>query len=169
MKIILIGLAAVGGLVVLVGVIGRFLPATRTASAQREVGAASSRVWAVMTDLAGQPAWRPDLEAVRVLDAAEGAERWVEQPRRGPAIEFRTTRKRAGAEWEFVFSGPAEGRWAGRLEPLSAGRTRVVVEEAVTVTNPWKRVPARLFFNPQAMAEGYLAQLAAAAESAKAD
>lgn len=165
MKILLIVAASVLLLVILLGLAGLLLPGTRTARAERIIAAPPAAIWARWFDLAGQPKWRAGLASVKVLESSPGRERWVEQPHRGPAIRFETARRMEGVEWTLAFSGPAEGRWTGRLEPLPNGRTRLHVEETSTVANPWLRLMARLFFDPQVFLENYLKELAAATEA----
>jgi uncharacterized protein YndB with AHSA1/START domain len=165
MKILLIASLALVVLGLLAGLAGLLLPVTRTASATREIAAPPEGVWRLITDVAAQPGWRPELAAVEVLDATPGRERWIERPRGGPAIRFQTERQVAPTEWTIVFSGPAEGRWTGRLEPLPDNRgTRLSVEEIASVRNPWMRLLARLVFDPQVFVDAYLRQVAAEAE-----
>lgn len=165
MKILLISVSALVSLGILAGLIGLLLPATRIASATREIAAQPERVWHIMTDIAAQPAWRPNVAAVELLDAAPGRERWIERPRSGPAIHFQTERQLAPTEWTITFSGPAEGHWTGGLEPMPEGRgTRLSVKETSSVQNPWTRLIARLAFDPQTFVDTYLDNLAAEAE-----
>jgi uncharacterized protein YndB with AHSA1/START domain len=164
MKIALIVLLALVVLLGCIGFIGWLLPPTRAATAQRDIAAPPGKVWGVLTDLHRQSEWRPDLAAIEVMDPTVGKERWREKPKHGPAMEFQTTSQVAGVSWEMKFSGSVEGRWSGRLKELPEGGTRIEVEETVTVANPWKRLLARLFFDPQAIAEEYLANLARAVE-----
>jgi hypothetical protein len=165
MTILLFTLLAAVVVGIAAGLAGLLLPATRTASATREIAAPPERVWRLMTDLAAQPTWRPGVAAVEVLDATPGRERWIERPRSGPAIRFHTERQLAPTEWTIAFSGPAEGRWTGRLDPQPDGRGVLLkIEESSTVRNPWMRLVARLAFDPQAFVDAYLGQLAAEAE-----
>mgnify|MGYP002789615019 CR=1 FL=1 len=164
MKVLLILACGVVGFVIAVGVAGLFLPATRSTTGTREIAAPAGRVWTLLTDFRAQPSWRQEIATVEVLDSEPGRERWIERPRRGPAIHFRTERQQAPFEWIVAFDGPATGQWTGRLEELPDGRVRVQVKEVATVSNPWMRVLARLAFDPQAFVDRYLADLARAAE-----
>jgi uncharacterized protein YndB with AHSA1/START domain len=165
MKILFLSLLAILAIVMLTGLVGMFLPATRTASAVREINAPPARVWRLLTDVAGQPAWRPNLSAVDVQDATPGRERWIERPKAGPAVRFQTEYQTHLTDWVIAFSGPAEGRWTGKLELLPGDRTRIRVEESSTVKNPWARVLARVAFDPQAFIQTYLDQLSRTAET----
>jgi uncharacterized membrane protein len=144
--------------------IGLFLPAARSASGTREIAAPQDLVWQMITGLAAQPTWRSDLASVDVIDTTLGKERWVERPHKGPSIQFLTESMTQKTAWKVRFSGPAEGIWSCRLEPLSERRTRVYVEESSMVQNYWARVLARLVFDPQAFLDSYLDQLSKAAE-----
>jgi len=70
MKWILIGLAVVGGLVVLVTVIGAFLPRDHTASRSLVLHQPPNTVWATIRDLEGAAAWwsQADVKAEVVED-----------------------------------------------------------------------------------------------------
>lgn len=164
MKLLLVIVATLILLTLLSGLVGALLPATRTAAHAREIAAPPERVWRVLTDIAGQPAWRPELAAVEVLSSEKGRERWIERPRRGPEIRFSTQSRVEAREWIIIFSGPAEGSWRGRLEPLPHGRTRLQVEESATVRNPWLRLMARVAFDPQRFLKEHCDRLATAAE-----
>jgi Polyketide cyclase / dehydrase and lipid transport len=168
MKTLLFALLGLVSLAALLGVIGSLLPATRNASAQREIAAPPAHVWSLLVAVDRQPSWRAELASVQVLDATPGRERWIEHPKQGPAIHFSTESQSAGTAWSLTFSGPAEGRWTGRLEHVSDNRTRILIEESATVANPWARLLAHLFFDPQAFVDTYLDQLSTAAESATA-
>ena len=165
MKILVFGISSFALFFALIGAIGCLLPATRTAIAQRDLGASPERVWRMLMAIERQPSWRSDLVSVEVLDGTPGRERWVERPKHGPAIHFATESQSTGASWTIVFSGPAEGRWMGRLERLSGNRTRIQIEESATVSNPWKRALAHVFFSPQVFVEKYLDELSAVTES----
>jgi hypothetical protein len=164
MKLLLIVVAVLVVLVAVVGLFGVRLPATRTAALRVEINAPPERVWRVLTDVAAQPRWRPDLATVEVIDATPGRERWIERPRRGPEIHFTTRSRVELREWQLEFRGPAEGTWRGRLEPLPGGKTRLEVEEAATIRNPWQRALARMVFDPQQFLADYAARLATTAE-----
>lgn len=163
MKMFIFALVGLVSLATLLGVIGSLLPATRTASAQREIAAPPTRVWSLLLAIERQPSWRAELASVQMIDATPGRERWIEQPKKGPSIHFATECQAAGTAWSLSFSGPAEGRWTGRLEPLSDNRTRILIEESATIANPWARLFARLFFNPQVFVDTYIDQISAAA------
>lgn len=147
-----------------IGLAGLLLQPSQSATVERNIASRPESVWRVLTDVARQPEWRSELARVEVLDSTPGRERWKEQLRHGPTMEFKTTKQEPGTYWELSFFGSVEGRWKGRLEELPDGSTRIVVEESVSVHNPWMRVISRLFFNPGAIAEKYLADLAGAVE-----
>jgi hypothetical protein len=146
-------------LVVLVaGIIGGTLPATRTVRRTVEIPVSPERIWTVLLRLQDQPAWRGDLASVTVHDMTRGKEHWTEQPRRGPSLTFRTT-QRTDTTWSLAYSGPAAGTWTCRIERLAPDRSRFHFEESSTVGNPYARLLARLFFDPDAFVDAYLAAL----------
>jgi hypothetical protein len=75
MKILIFTLLFLAGLGLSAGAIGLLPPASRKASGSREIAAPRERVWQLITDVAAQPDWRPDVVAVEVLDATPGRER----------------------------------------------------------------------------------------------
>ena len=152
---ILVGLVLV---VLIAGIVGVMLPSTRTVRRTVEIPASPERVWTVLLRLQDQPAWRPDLASVTVHDTTRGKEHWTEQPRRGPSLTFRTTLL-TDTTWSLAYSGPADGTWTCRLESVATDRSQFHFEESSTVRNPYARVLARLFFDPDAFVDAYLAAL----------
>ncbi len=167
MKLLFIPAVAIGALALLPGLIGCFLPASRSATHTLIIATTPESIWTLWTTPSRQPEWRPGLTRVEVHDATPGAERWTEFPERGPALHFATVSQVPFQSWTLRFEGPASGTWTGSLEPLHAGSTRVHLVETTTTPNPWARVLSRLFFNPQEFLESYADQLQAALQSSR--
>jgi len=75
---LLAALGAVLGLILLLVLVGMFLPREHTARASIELAASPERVWAVVSDCAGAAVWRPDFESVRLETVPGGPIRFVE-------------------------------------------------------------------------------------------
>jgi hypothetical protein len=147
-------------LIALPFVAGALLPATRSASAEALLDAPPERVRALILDIERQPAWRTGI--ARVERRAEG---WTETTARGETIRFAPEPAAEGEiRLRFASDRGYSGRWTGQLAPAPGGRTRLSVTEEATVPAPLTRLLARLFFDPEAYARQYLAELAAALE-----
>ena len=148
-----VGLTLVGAVIVL----GLTLPATRAANASAVIPAAPERVWQVITTVADQPRWRPEITAVSGDQTA-----WTETDKRGTTIAFRSVSSTPHQRWELAFEGPGfHGTWIGQLTPAPGG-CRFEIQETVTTPGLMLRIMGRLFFSPQEFVERYLRELAAA-------
>jgi hypothetical protein len=154
MRIVLVGL---GVLVVLAGLgllAGYLLPATREGRAETVILAPPEAVLRVIADVTGQQAWRSGIGAVE-----RTADGWVETTERGERISFvaeeMTVRR---VRLRFVSDAGYSGAWEAALTPTEGG-TRISVVERATVPSPLGRILARLYFDPQAFATRYLAEL----------
>jgi hypothetical protein len=72
MKWILIGLGCVGGLIAMIGLVGSFLPRGHVASRRARYRQPPETVFAILTDFAAFPSWRPSVKSVEILPARQG-------------------------------------------------------------------------------------------------
>ncbi len=158
MRILVLSLAGLALLAGLVFLIGALLPATREGHAATTIAAPPERVLAVIADVEAQPEWRD------VRSVARTPEGWVEVTPRGERIAF-LAEEMSVAQIRLRFSSEAgySGEWHAVLGP-AAGGTRIGVIERATVPSPLGRILARLMFDPEAFAIGYLAALKARVE-----
>ncbi len=97
----------------------------------RESAAPAERLWAVMSDVRGWPAWLPTVEAVTALDPDRvdevGAEYRVEQPKLPPAV-WRISQVVPGRSFTWESSAPGM-RSVGthELRPNPDGTTTIVL------------------------------------------
>jgi uncharacterized protein YndB with AHSA1/START domain len=155
-KPLLIALIVVAALAAAVLIAGLLLPATRSATVVATLPAPPERVWALITDVRGQTAWRRGVRAV-----AGDAAAWTETTDHGQ-IAFTTTAQEPPTRWALAFTGPTfSGTWEGRLEPDGTG-TRITVTESVTTPGRIGRVVARLLVSPAALARTWCDEVAAA-------
>jgi len=124
-KWILIGLAVVVGLIVLVTVIGAFLPRDHTASRAIGLHQPPETVWATIRNLAGTAAWFPEGARVEV--------EVVEDRRPTKLVTRVVTGPRA----------PFGGTWTYELQ-LAPGGSRLTITERGWIAVPPFRVVAHL-------------------------
>jgi uncharacterized protein YndB with AHSA1/START domain len=101
---------------------------------RREVvlDAPAARVWAALADDDGLSGWLADDVDLEVRDGASGTVRDGDGPRRDITVEEVVPGRRLGLSWCGVDGRPSLVDLA--LEPLDAGRTRVVVVEVAVRT-----------------------------------
>lgn len=136
--------------------LGAALPATRTGQAERLLPAPPEAVRALILDVGRQPEWRAGIAAVAV-----DPEGWTETTRSGEAVRFRLLETAPAIRLSFASSRGYHGQWTGILTPEGDG-TRLSVTEEATVPGALNRLLARLFFDPEAYADRYLAEMEAA-------
>jgi hypothetical protein len=161
MKWILIALAAVAALVVLVAVVGALLPRDHVATRTVRLKPAPPAVWEVMTDHAGEPAWRRDVQKVERLPDREGRAVWQEVTRRGDTLTVVTEESVAPRKLvrRIVGEGlPFGGTWTIELAPEGLG-TAVTLTERGEVYNPIFRFVARFVMGHTATIDAYLKAL----------
>ena len=140
MKWILIGLAVVVGLIVLVTVIGAFLPRDHTASRAIGLHQPPETVWATIRNLEGTAAWFPEgarvkVEVVEDRPLTKLVTRIVPEPR-----------------------APFGGTWTYELQPAPSG-SRLTITERGWIAVPPFRVVAHLM-GLDATIKSYLTALA---------
>ena len=158
---LLVGAAALVGVVLAVVGIGAALPRDHVAARAARLSAPPERVWALLTDVAAYPRWRGDVTAVELLPPRDGRVAWRETSRHG-----RITFERVDAEpphrliTRIVDDGlPFGGQWEYDLAPDGDG-TRLVVTERGAVYNPL--FMSRFVFGHTATLDAYLRALGGA-------
>ncbi len=156
-------LGAVAGFVLLLVLVGMFLPREHTARATIELAASPERVWAVVSDFAGAARWRPDLEAVRIDTLPGGPIRFVETSSEGE-IPFEVVSQEPPRRQvvRVIDDGlPFGGSWTWELVPLGGGTALTLTEDGFT-RNPIYRAMGLVFFRPTESVARYLGALATA-------
>lgn len=145
------------GAAVVLGAGAFALPATRTARASAVLDAPVARVFAVVSDAAGQAGWRRDVKAVEM--AADGTS-WREHLAHGGSVDVRLVTRDPGRRFEIAFASERgfSGTWTGDFVEDS-GRTRLDIVETVTVPGVFNRVVGRLIGMPDAHVAAYLEDL----------
>lgn len=160
---ILVVIGGLIGLVLLLTLIGAFLPKDHVASRTLALPQTSEAVWQVITDFAQQPKWFSGVTSSERLPDQNGRARWrevfggdmeatleviEEQPPQ------RIVRKIVSDELPF------SGQWEYDIKPLATG-CQLTVTERGSVTNPFFRFMSRFVFGYNATIEKYLQSLAA--------
>jgi uncharacterized protein YndB with AHSA1/START domain len=157
------GLAVAVLLVVLIGV---FLPVRHTATVDRELAASPDEVWSVITGVERFSEWRPGVDRAERLEPIQGWPAWREEGPEGPitfAVAALEPRRRLVTE--IVDEGlPFGGRWTYLLEPVGEG-TRLTITENGFIYNPVYRFVSRFFMGYEGTAQTYLDALEARVES----
>jgi hypothetical protein len=136
---------------------GMSLPETTRAERAMTFAVPPATVYAKISDIEAQVAWRSDIGKVDV--SADGAS-WTEIARDGSAISFRRLESRPGALFaiSYVASLGFEGTWRVTLAPMSGG-TRARFVEEVTIASPFTRAIGQLASPPGHHLDLYLADL----------
>lgn len=161
--VLLATLGAVVGLVLLLVLVGMFLPREHTARATIELAATPERVWATVSDFAGAARWRPDVESVRLETLPDGGIRFVETSDEGEIpFEVVTQDPPRRQVVRVIDDGlPFGGTWTWELVPLGGGTGLTLTERGFT-RNPVYRALGLVFFRPTDAIARYLGALATA-------
>ena len=145
-------------LAVVVFGVGALLPEQHTAIVRAVVPSPLDSVYAALADVEASPAWRSDLDSVRVL--SQSPLRWVEHGEFGPITYARFIEAppgRLGTRIEDA-GGAFGGRWVWGLEP-EGDATRVTVMEEGEVYNPAFRFLSRFVFGHYGALESVVGDL----------
>jgi uncharacterized protein YndB with AHSA1/START domain len=156
---------AVGGvlaLILVVVLVGLFLPVRHTAVVARDVRGTPEEVWTVITDVERFSEWRPDVELAERLEPIGGWPAWREEGPSGTlTFAVAAVEPRRRLVTEIVDEGlPFGGRWTYLLEPTAAG-TRLTITEDGFIYNPVYRFVSRFFLGYESTAQAYLDALEA--------
>lgn len=95
MKTFLRILLALAALIILIGVIayadGSCLPVNHSSSVTGIVNAPPVKVYAIITDVAAGPTWRPEIKSVQLLPTEAGHDHWTEDMGHGQTMTFLAT------------------------------------------------------------------------------
>jgi uncharacterized protein YndB with AHSA1/START domain len=152
----LVGAAVVAVSLLVVG-IGLILPRSHTATRTVDVPTPPDQVWAVITDVAAYPRWRPDVTRIEALPAIDGRPSWREITRRD-SIPYETVESVPPRRFVTRIADralPFGGQWSIDLAPLPQG-TRVTITERGEIYNPVFRVFAHFVFGYTATMDAYL-------------
>ena len=151
------GLVALGGALVLVGIL---LPKGHRASRTVVYNAAPEAVFAAISDFARFPEWRSGVKAIEILSDDRGLTRFREDGPHGP-VTYRVEERTPGLKLVTRIDDPSlpfGGKWTLQVKPV-AGGTELTITEDGEVYNPIFRVMSKLFFSPYSTIDTYQADL----------
>ena len=160
MKLFLIIVAVVFALISAMLVIGAVLPKNHVASRQIVLQRSPDEVYQTVRDFSAAPSWRPGLERVEMIPAADNQVRFREHGEQGPItydlIEDRPGEKMVTriVDLDLGYSGA----WTYTFTKEAAG-TRVQITEAGEVSNILFRFLSRFVFGHTGTMEKYLTAL----------
>jgi hypothetical protein len=133
---------------------GFLLPRERTIVSQSVLSATPERVFAVVTDVKGQAAWRDDAP---IIDVVEGSKppSWSETSS-GKQTTFREVTREHPKRYEIEFesSDGIQGRRTYVFEATGSGlRTSLTRTEVLQIANPFRRVQSYLMMNLQSVVD----------------
>lgn len=151
------------GLILLMTLIGVFLPKDHVAARSLTLPQPPEAVWQVVTDFAQQPKWFSEVTRSERLPDQNGRARWREvfggdMEATLEVIEEKPPQRivRKIVNDDLPFSG----QWEYDIKPLNTG-CQITVTERGAVTNPFFRFMSRFVFGYTATIEKYLQSLAA--------
>ena len=155
---------ALGGLIalmLLVYLVGLFLPVRHSVTVARDVAGTPAEVWTVITGVEEYPAWRPGVVRAERLEPIAGWPAWREEGPEGElTFAVAAVEPQRKLVSEIVDEGlPFGGRWTYTLQPTANG-TRVTIDEEGFVYNPLYRIVSR-FAGTETTARTYLEALEA--------
>jgi hypothetical protein len=161
LKWLLYVVAALGGLVALMAIIGMTLPKGHRASRAMTFTAAPAAVFAVIADVARYPEWRADVSRVELLPDDGRGVLFREHGKNG-VITFRIEQSDPPSRMLTRIADPSlafGGTWTYVLTPTPSGGTSLTITEDGEVYNPIFRFLSKVVFSPAATIEGFLAAL----------
>ena len=153
MKWVLVILGVLVCLVLIIVIIGYFLPVKHTASVQILVSASPAEVWTRLTDFKGYPAWRKDVKSVDTRSPVE----WVEVNDRGDSLPLKIVGQDPGQRLVTQIQGhnlPFGGGWEFGLKD-NGGSTIVTITENGEVYNPLFRFVSKFIMGHSANLKKY--------------
>ncbi|MBM3993635.1 MAG: SRPBCC family protein [Planctomycetes bacterium] len=160
---ILVSVGIVAGALVMMYVVGYFLPADHEVSRTITLKQQLDVVWQVITDFANMPSWHKDVVKVERLPDKNGHEVWKETQAGDFVMSLETTESTPPTRLVRTIAddgGAFTGRWEFVLTAMEGGCTLSITEFG-EVANPFFRFMFRMFMKPEYYLERYLNALEA--------
>ncbi len=151
------------GLVLLVLVIGSFLPKSQFGTRTLILKQPPEAVWQVLTDYPRKPSWQPDVKRFERLADRNGHEVWMEVHKSGARVVFETIESHPPRRlvWRVPGDyGPFRGLLVVEITPIEGG-CRVTFTQEGEVPNPFYRFLVRFLLPLEGFLEADLKALAA--------
>ena len=143
--------------------VGYRLPQEHTASRTLTSKQPPQAVWAVITDHASEPTWRPGLKQVEHIWDAQRLEMWRETYTNGDTLSFTTTEFQPPRRMVRLITDqniPFGGRWEYIIEPAQNGGSRLTITEQGWVKPPLFRFVSKYIIGHTKTIDEYLQALA---------
>jgi hypothetical protein len=150
------------GIVLLIALIGFFLPTRHVVSVTTVLAQPADSVWAVISDFASYPSWWEGAASVERLEDEQGRTVWLQRDRRNqalPIVVLESDPPRRLVTEIAADDLPFGGRWIYQIEPSPRGCT-VKITERGEVYNPIFRFMSRFVLGHYTTLESYLSALA---------
>jgi len=161
MQWILLVVGGLVGLLILLVLIGLFLPRAHRASSQIELPRPVPEVWAAVRDLSQVPTFWPDIKTSERQPDREGHEVWLQKMKNGFEIPLEIDEDRPPSRLvtRIALQGkaPFGGRWIYDIAETPGG-ARLTLTEDGWVDNPFFRVISKIT-GYHATLDGYLKAL----------
>jgi uncharacterized protein YndB with AHSA1/START domain len=153
--------AAIASLIIVVLLIGTFLPEKHVAMKVCHLEAPPEEVWAVITDFLAQPKWRANVQRVERLADHQGNEVWREVEGRNRQLSYETMQAQPPYLLirKIVDEGlPFGGSWTFEITPERHG-SQLKITEHGEVHNVLFRFVSRFVIGHTATMQQYLKDL----------
>ena len=144
------------GLVLLMAVIGLFLPRDHVAARRVTLAKPPADVWRALVDIDAQPQWRRGLKRIERLDGNQFREHTSQGTITYAIDETREPERRVTRIADDKL--PFGGRWIYELAPSNGG-TRLTITEDGFIKNPVFRFLSKTVFSTTSTIEGFLRDL----------
>lgn len=151
---------------------GALMPLEHTVSVAGVVAAPPERVFALITDIAAAPNWRPEVKTVTVLPKDNTRDAWVEDLGSGQTMKFLAiTTVPPDASGHAIRKVETKdpqygGVWTYDIAPgPTPGTTNLTITEAGYINPPIYRFVMARVFGPTKNLQDYLNHIQAAAKS----
>jgi len=145
------------GLVVVMALVGMFLPRAHVAARKTTLAKRPDDVWRALTDLDAQPSWRRGLARIEHVDATKFREHTSQGTILYEVVEARAPERRVTRIADDKL--PFGGRWIYELVPDGDG-TRLTITEDGFIKNPVFRFLSKTVFSTTSTIEKFLHDLA---------
>jgi len=174
MKILLRIVLAVIGVIALVALgafaVGATMPVDHTVSVSGTVAAPPEKVFALITDIAAGPTWRPEVKSVEVLPKDNTRDAWIEDLGSGQKMKFLALTTvppgASGHAWREVRTKDPSygGTWTYYLSPgPDPNTTTLQITEEGYIYPPIYRFMMKYVFGPTKNLDDYMKHIQATA------
>jgi hypothetical protein len=165
MKLFLIFLGALVAIIVLMIVIGAFLPKGHVATVRAKFNEPADKIWHIVADFAAWPSWNPSAKKMERLPDRDGHPVWLMIGKDGrlptEVMESRAPGPTQSGRLVTRFADPSlpfSGSWTMSFEPAADGSTLTITEDG-EVRNLLFRFMSRFVFGHTGTLEAFLTSL----------